>query len=109
MSEPNGKRVIGGRTYDFSRQVVVMAIVNRTPDSFFDRGATFAADSALRAVERAVDEGAALVGIDSLNIDDIEDPARPVHSALLGADVPIRRCCRPIVTAPCGASQRTWA
>ncbi|MEG3635043.1 dihydropteroate synthase [Micromonospora palythoicola] len=44
-------------------ELVVMAIVNRTPDSFFDRGATFAADSALRAVERAVDEGADVVDI----------------------------------------------
>jgi hypothetical protein len=34
-------------------------------------------------------EGVALVGIDSLNIDDTGDPARPVHSALLGAEVPI--------------------
>ncbi|NGM12366.1 dihydropteroate synthase [Verrucosispora sioxanthis] len=44
-------------------ELVVMAIVNRTPDSFFDRGATFAADSALRAVERVVDEGAEIVDI----------------------------------------------
>ena len=36
-----------------------------------------------------VAEGAALVGIDSLNIDDIEDLARPVHSTLLAADIPI--------------------
>jgi kynurenine formamidase len=36
-----------------------------------------------------LDQGVALVGIDSLNIDDIGDPARPVHSILLGADVPI--------------------
>jgi arylformamidase len=36
-----------------------------------------------------VDRGAALVGIDSLNIDDTADPARPVHSTLLAADVPI--------------------
>ena len=35
------------------------------------------------------DEGAALVGIDSLNIDDTADLARPVHSALLRAGVPI--------------------
>jgi kynurenine formamidase len=35
------------------------------------------------------DEGAALVGIDSLNIDDIDDLERPVHSVLLGADIPI--------------------
>ena len=34
-------------------------------------------------------EGAALVGIDSLNIDDIADLARPTHSALLGAGIPI--------------------
>ncbi|MGH7579541.1 MAG: cyclase family protein [Gemmatimonadales bacterium] len=33
--------------------------------------------------------GAALVGIDSLNIDDIGDRARPVHSILLGAGIPI--------------------
>jgi arylformamidase len=30
-----------------------------------------------------------LVGIDSLNIDDTDDLSRPVHSTLLGADVPI--------------------
>ena len=33
--------------------------------------------------------GAALVGIDSLNIDDIDDLTRPVHSILLGAEIPI--------------------
>jgi kynurenine formamidase len=33
--------------------------------------------------------GAALVGIDSLNIDDIADLARPVHTTLLGAGIPI--------------------
>jgi kynurenine formamidase len=34
-------------------------------------------------------QGVVLVGIDSLNIDDTDDRARPVHSALLGAGVPI--------------------
>ncbi|MEV8043380.1 dihydropteroate synthase [Streptomyces griseoluteus] len=42
---------------------VIMAIVNRTPDSFYDRGATFADDAALARVERAVAEGAAIVDI----------------------------------------------
>jgi kynurenine formamidase len=32
---------------------------------------------------------AAFVGIDSYNIDDIRDPARPVHTTLLGAGIPI--------------------
>ena len=35
-----------------------MAIVNRTPDSFFDRGATYGTAAALAAVDRAVAEGA---------------------------------------------------
>jgi arylformamidase len=36
-----------------------------------------------------VSEGAVLAGIDSLNIDDTDDRARPVHSTLLGAGIPI--------------------
>jgi kynurenine formamidase len=36
-----------------------------------------------------VDNGARLVGIDSVNIDDIDDLHRPAHSILLGADVPV--------------------
>ncbi|MDB6082912.1 MAG: cyclase [Gammaproteobacteria bacterium] len=35
------------------------------------------------------DRGATLVGIDSLNIDDTNDPTRPVHSILLAAGIPI--------------------
>ncbi|WP_433266543.1 dihydropteroate synthase [Micromonospora vinacea] len=53
---------LGGQTFA-PGELVVMAIINRTPDSFFDSGATYAADSALRAVERAVDEGAAIIDI----------------------------------------------
>jgi dihydropteroate synthase len=44
-------------------ELVVMAIVNRTPDSFFDQGATFTTDAALAAVDRAVAEGADIVDI----------------------------------------------
>jgi arylformamidase len=35
------------------------------------------------------DQGARLVGIDSLNIDDTADGERPVHTTLLGAGIPI--------------------
>ncbi len=35
------------------------------------------------------DSGAALVGIDSLNIDDIQDKSRPAHTILLAAGIPI--------------------
>jgi dihydropteroate synthase len=56
-------RRIGARTFDFSRQVAVMAIVNRTPDSFFDQGATFALDRAVRAAVDAAEAGADWVDI----------------------------------------------
>ena len=42
---------------------LVMAIVNRTPDSFYDRGATFAEDAAFARVEQVVEEGADIVDI----------------------------------------------
>ena len=41
------------------------------------------------AAEYLKSEGAALVGIDSLNIDDTADGSRPVHSILLRAGIPI--------------------
>jgi dihydropteroate synthase len=51
-----------GREYADDR-TLVMAIVNRTPDSFYDQGSTFAEAAALEAVDRAVEEGADLVDI----------------------------------------------
>lgn len=42
---------------------LVMAIVNRTPDSFFDKGATFGLDAALARVDQVVEEGAHIVDI----------------------------------------------
>ncbi|TQM81090.1 dihydropteroate synthase [Saccharothrix saharensis] len=44
-------------------RALVMAIVNRTRDSFYDRGATFADDAAMAAVDRAVADGADIVDI----------------------------------------------
>jgi len=41
------------------------------------------------AAEFLRDSGAALVGIDSMNIDDTADGLRPVHTILLGAGIPI--------------------
>ncbi|MEC4018446.1 dihydropteroate synthase [Streptomyces sp. H27-D2] len=42
---------------------VIMAIVNRTPDSFYDQGATFRDEPALARVEQSVSEGAAIIDI----------------------------------------------
>jgi arylformamidase len=41
------------------------------------------------AADWLVSNGAALVGIDSANIDNMHVRARPVHTKLLGADIPI--------------------
>ena len=41
------------------------------------------------AAQFLADEGAALVGIDSYNIDDTADLSRPAHTILLGAGIPI--------------------
>ena len=54
---------IGGREFDFERRVAVMGIVNRTPDSFYDQGATFALDRAVEAALAAAAAGADLVDI----------------------------------------------
>ncbi|KUH40108.1 MULTISPECIES: dihydropteroate synthase [Streptomyces] len=53
---------LGRREFD-AHEPVVMAIVNRTPDSFYDQGATFRDEPALARVEQAVAEGAAIVDV----------------------------------------------
>lgn len=52
-----GRRVFG------DTELLVMAIVNRTPDSFYDRGATYAEDAALDRVDEVVAAGAQIVDV----------------------------------------------
>jgi dihydropteroate synthase len=54
--------ILRGRPLPTDR-AAVMAIVNRTPDSFFDGGANYAESAALESVRRAVEEGADIVDI----------------------------------------------
>ncbi|MCA1657813.1 MAG: cyclase family protein [Verrucomicrobiaceae bacterium] len=54
-------------------------------DQYFERHPYLTGDLAKSLVEA----GVALVGIDSFNIDCTDDGNRPVHSALLGAEIPI--------------------
>jgi kynurenine formamidase len=54
-------------------------------DQYFEGHPYLTAETAAYLVEA----GAALVGIDSLNIDDTADGRRPVHTTLLQAEVPI--------------------
>lgn len=54
-------------------------------DAYFENHPFLTRDAA----EYLKSSGAALVGIDSLNIDDTADGSRPAHSILLKADIPI--------------------
>ena len=56
-------RTIGRRRFDFDHQIVVMGIVNRTPDSFFDGGETYALDEAVAAGLAADETGADWIDI----------------------------------------------
>lgn len=56
-------RRFGDRNIDLSRRIAVMAVVNRTPDSFYDQGATFALDAAVAAGAAAFEAGADLVDV----------------------------------------------
>lgn len=58
---------LGERQYDLSSRALVMGILNRTPDSFYDRGAYWGSggdlDRFLRRAERLVAEGADLLDV----------------------------------------------
>jgi dihydropteroate synthase len=54
---------LGSRTFDLDRRVAVMAIVNRTPDSFSDRGRTYALGAAVEHALAQVDAGADIVDV----------------------------------------------
>jgi dihydropteroate synthase len=86
--------MIGGRTFDFSRQIIVMGIVNRTPDSFFDQGRTYGLDEAVTAALAAEEAGAGWVDIggvpfspDTPEVDEAEEIDRvlPVVAAVSAA------------------------
>ncbi|MRX44139.1 dihydropteroate synthase [Agromyces kandeliae] len=86
-------RRIGPREFDFASQVAVMAIVNRTPDSFYDRGATFALDRAVEAAHAAVADGADWIDVGGakfapgppIPVDEEADRVVPVVAALAGS------------------------
>jgi dihydropteroate synthase len=54
---------LGGRRYDLSHRALVMGILNRTPDSFYDKGATYALDKLYARAQQLVDDGADILDI----------------------------------------------
>jgi dihydropteroate synthase len=54
---------LAGRSIDIRRRALVMGILNRTPDSFFDRGATWTFDDLLRRADTLVADGADVLDV----------------------------------------------
>lgn len=54
---------LGPVTFDVTHRALVMGILNRTPDSFYDHGAHFAMDDFLIRASQLVDEGADLLDV----------------------------------------------
>ncbi|ORI21700.1 dihydropteroate synthase [Rhodococcus sp. 1168] len=65
-------------------RALVMAIVNRTPDSFYDKGANFTDDAAMASVHRAVAEGADMVDIGGVKAGpgDVVDAAEEIRRVI---------------------------
>ncbi|WP_271217209.1 dihydropteroate synthase [Streptosporangium carneum] len=62
-------------------EFAIMAVVNRTPDSFYDRGRTYGFEAAIEAVDGAVDGGADIVDIGGVKAGpgDEVDPAEEIR------------------------------
>ena len=69
---------------DFRRRIVTMAVVNRTPDSFYDDGAGAVLEDALAQAHAAADAGAEWVDVGGV-------PFAPGAERLLGR-VELRPC-----------------
>jgi dihydropteroate synthase len=54
---------LGQRTYDLGERALVMGILNRTPDSFYDKGATYALDALVRRAEQLAEDGADILDV----------------------------------------------
>ena len=54
---------LGGRVHDLTSRTLVMGILNRTPDSFFDQGAFWDMDKFFRLAEQHVTDGADLLDV----------------------------------------------
>ena len=75
---------------------LMMAIVNRTPDSFYDKGATWSEDKAIDRVAQVVDEGAEIVDIGGIKAApgaeiDVEEEMRRTVGSSSGYARPPRR------------------
>lgn len=96
---PHPRLRLGARDFDLEHRALVMAILNRTPDSFYDRGAHWAFDDFLRRAEECVAGGADILdvggqkagpgGEDVAQQEEIDRVAPSVEALAARFDVPI--------------------
>ncbi|HKY75636.1 MAG TPA: dihydropteroate synthase [Acidimicrobiia bacterium] len=89
---------LGSRRYDLTYRCLVMGILNRTPDSFYDQGATFALDLTLRRAEALVSEGADILDVGGVKAgpgpavseeEEVERVVPAVEALVARFDVPV--------------------
>src|SRR5580704_2514970 len=89
---------LGGRRHDLTHRALVMGILNRTPDSFYDKGATYELDALYTRAAQLVDDGADILDIGGVKagpgpeVTESEEMDRvvPVVAGLLARfDVPV--------------------
>jgi dihydropteroate synthase len=75
---------LGGQRYDLTHRALVMGILNRTPDSFYDRGATYELSALYARAEQLVAEGADILDVGGVkagpgpDVDEAEELSRVV-------------------------------
>lgn len=103
----------------------VMAIVNRTPDSFYDKGATFDLDPALRRCDEVIAAGASIIDIGGVKagpgkaVDTAEEIERVVPTiekvhqrhpdVLISVDTWRSKVAEAAIAAGAGLVNDTWA
>ena len=103
----------------------VMAIVNRTPDSFYDKGATFDLDPALRRCDEVIAAGASIIDIGGVKagpgkaVDTAEEIERVVPTiekvhqrhpdVLISVDTWRSKVAEAAIAAGAGLINDTWA
>ena len=107
------------------RLAQVMAIVNRTPDSFYDQGSTFEVEAALRRCDDVVAQGASIVDIGGVKagpggkvsaaeeIDRVIPTIEAVHQrhphVLISVDTWRSKVAEAAIRAGAGLVNDTWA
>ncbi len=105
---------LGERVHDLTHRALVMGILNRTPDSFYDRGATFELDELLRRADQLVAEGADLLDVGGVKagpgpeVDEAEELDRVVPTvaalhARVGIPISVDTWRAAVLDASCAA------